>query len=271
MSTVALGSAKGSPGATTTALALASWWHHPLIVIEADAAGGDIAARCELPEEPGLVGMAAGLRRSPQLRQSPDSWIADHVQETSAGIRVVPAPAGSRQAGAAIELLRNTTPPPSPVGTDLLIDLGRVSDLRDLDSWIYGATSELFIWVCRPVLADLAHLVANLPKRQSADPNHAVVLCGAGPYPADEIASTLDVLVIGHLPNDPQGTDALWSGDGRRWGRSALGRASRNLFGAVRLAIDSEDDVKHSGGASSLAPLQSADQLLPEAKSSAHG
>jgi hypothetical protein len=270
MSMVALGSAKGSPGATTTTLALASWWHNPFIIIEADAAGGDIAARCGLPEEPGLVGLAAVLRRSPQLCRSPDTSFTDYVQETSPGIRVVLAPTGAHQTGAALDLLSNTTPPPSAVGTDLLIDIGRISDLRASASWINGGSSDLFVWICRPVLTDLAHLAAILDKRRSDGLNHVVVLCGPGPYPADEVASTLEVVVIGHLPNDPQGAAALWSGGGRTWVRSALGRASKNLVNAVHAEMNSGSDVSQTGSTASLDNFQTADPVLPEARSLLH-
>jgi hypothetical protein len=270
MRMVALGSAKGSPGTTTTTMALATWWHNPLIIIEADAAGGDIAARCGLSEEPGLVGMAAELRRSPQLRRNPDASITDHVQEISPGIRVLPAPAGSHQTEAALDLLSNTTPPPSPDGTDLLIDIGRIPGPRASASWITGDSSDLFVWVCRPELADLAHLAANLDKRQSAKRNNVVVLCGTGPYPADEVASTLGVVVIGHLPNDPQGAAALWSGGGRRWIRSALGRASRNLFTAVSAATDSQADLSQADSTSPRDSFQSAEPMLPESRTNGH-
>jgi hypothetical protein len=270
MNIVAVGSAKGSPGATTTTLALAYWWNDPCIVIEADAAGGDIAARCGMPEEPGLVGMAAGLRRIPQSGRSPDTWITDHVQEITAGIRVLVAPTGSHQTGAALDLISTSNPSLSSVGTDLLIDVGRDSDLRASASWIDGNSSDLFVWACRPVLADLAHLAAKLDRHQPDGRNHVVVLCGTGPYPADEVATTLDVVVIGRLPNDPQGAAALWSGGGRKWVRSALGRASRSLFDAVHAAIASEADVRHVVSNPPLDASMSAEQVLPEPRANAH-
>ena len=42
---IALCSDKGSPGVTTTALALGSAWVTPVVVVEADLAGGDLAIR----------------------------------------------------------------------------------------------------------------------------------------------------------------------------------------------------------------------------------
>ena len=59
---------KGSPGATTTTLALASTWPSPAIVVEADPAGGDLAIRLRtrdgtaLPEAPTVLTVAAAAR-----------------------------------------------------------------------------------------------------------------------------------------------------------------------------------------------------------------
>lgn len=66
MTVVALCSAKHSPGSTTLALALAcaaTEVDEPLpLVVEADPAGGDLAAHLGLPVSPGLVGLAAAFR-----------------------------------------------------------------------------------------------------------------------------------------------------------------------------------------------------------------
>ena len=128
MSVVALSSPKGSPGVTTLAVALASWWPRPSIVIEADPAGGDLAARLALPEEPGLVSLAAAHRRRPITASSKTTLLEPFVQETAAGIRAVVAPASPRQVVAALGLLPEVRPTLAPRGTDLLVDIGRMSE-----------------------------------------------------------------------------------------------------------------------------------------------
>ena len=95
-----MASVKGSPGVTTVALALASWWPRPVVVLEADPAGGDLAVRLGLPEDPGLVGLAAALRRHSQA-----DLLEHYAQESPLGIPVVPAPAGARQSAASVSLL----------------------------------------------------------------------------------------------------------------------------------------------------------------------
>ena len=65
---VALCSDKGSPGTTITALALASAWPEPAVVVEADAYGGDLAIRLRtqagdaLPEAPTVLTLATAAR-----------------------------------------------------------------------------------------------------------------------------------------------------------------------------------------------------------------
>lgn len=65
---VAICSDKGSPGATTTALVLASAWPSPAVVVEADPAGGDLAIRLRhgngtpFPEAPTVLTVATAAR-----------------------------------------------------------------------------------------------------------------------------------------------------------------------------------------------------------------
>jgi hypothetical protein len=274
MATLTLASAKGAPGVTTTALALSSWWHRPLIVLEADTAGGDLAARLGLSEEPGLVGLAAALRRRPQDQSPKHIAIDDYVQEASTGVRLIPGPAGSHQATSAVRLLSGTPAPQLPPGTDLLVDVGRTSDLREAggdatpdlprSGWVTGDASDLFIWICRPQLADLAHLAATLDQRGAAPAKQVVVLVGAGPYPAHEVAGSLGLPVLSHLPADSSGTAALWSGGGRIWARSAIGRASKSLAGLIGHDISGEFDEVPENGASEDGAQRTDDTVAVE-------
>ena len=68
MSLVALVSAKGSPGVTTTALALAGTWpeNRRVLLAELDPAGGDLAPRFGLHADPGVVQLGSAFRRKRQ-------------------------------------------------------------------------------------------------------------------------------------------------------------------------------------------------------------
>jgi hypothetical protein len=257
MTIVALASVKGSPGVTTTALALASWWPRPVVVMEADPAGGDLAARLGLPEEPGLVGLAASLRRDLRGGTPDGASIERYVQaaplRTASGeASVVTAPAGSRQAAAAVGLLSGLATLPVPDEADLLLDLGRVADTTDADrpstaQWLIEA-AHLLVWVARPQLADLAHLAAATEHQPDSAPEPWVILTGGGPYPAEEVATALAVTVLGNLPADPSGSAAVWAGGGRTWAHSALGRATRDVATAIAELVGAAPSVGSGGG-----------------------
>src|SRR4051812_43116182 len=64
---IALTSAKGSPGVTSTALALATAWPRPVVVAECDPSGGDVVAgllRAEQNPVGGLLQLALAARRA---------------------------------------------------------------------------------------------------------------------------------------------------------------------------------------------------------------
>jgi hypothetical protein len=252
MSIVVLTSAKGSPGVSTTTLALASWWKRPLILMEADPAGGDLAARLGMPEEPGLVGLAASMRRRPRGQTCDQDWLADYVQQSPSGAPLLLAPAGSHQATSALNLLAAAAPLPLPSGTDLLVDIGRATGPtgppdqathRSVPpAWTSHGSTYLMVWICRPHLSDLAHLAATL-SRQSGDlHDQAIVLSGTGPYPADEVEDTLGLSVLGHLPADSPGAAALWTNDRRKWSHCPLGRASKTLAAAIVADISQKEE-----------------------------
>jgi hypothetical protein len=260
VSIVALASAKGSPGVTTTALALASWWPRQAVLIEADPAGGDLAARTGLAEEPGLVGLAAAIRRNHPDVPLNGELLVRYEQRAPIGVEVVAAPASSQQAGAAVSLLAAQAARPAPTGGDLLVDFGRLAGQSGSDggtpSQQMSRAADLVVWVCRPELADLAHVTAALGPKHSEHPGETdavIVLCGGGPYPANEVAATLGRPVLGSLPADNPGAADLWAGRARSWAHSALGRATRDLAEALvgRLPDDSGAQAAESPDAPS--------------------
>ncbi|MEV0460406.1 hypothetical protein AB0H89_35095, partial [Catellatospora methionotrophica] len=64
MTLIAIVSAKGSPGASTAALAFTLTWPSPVLLAECDPAGGDLLAgylaRYELPANRGVLPLAWG-------------------------------------------------------------------------------------------------------------------------------------------------------------------------------------------------------------------
>ena len=91
---VAVCSDKGSPGATTTALAVAAAWPVPAVVVEADPYGGDLAIRVRtgagaaLPEAPTVLTAASAARTCPP--GSLPGLVARYAHPVNAQLSVLP-------------------------------------------------------------------------------------------------------------------------------------------------------------------------------------
>ena len=128
MNVVCLGS-KGS-AVTTTALALAGGWpvtSVPVVMVEADPAGGDIAARFDLAASPSLLTAAASLQ------QPTVGLLLEHTQTLPGGLRVLPAPLRSLEVGGGMNDFTRAVVAPLRGSHDvnLVIDAGRC-DVRTI-------------------------------------------------------------------------------------------------------------------------------------------
>ena len=90
MALIAVAADKGSPGVTTTAVALAAIWPRPVLLAECDPAGGDLVYRLpgqdgqRLDPHRGLLSLAVAARRGPQTHQ-----VWPHVQKLRGGLDVL--------------------------------------------------------------------------------------------------------------------------------------------------------------------------------------
>ncbi len=226
---LAVGSLKGSPGATTLALALADRWPaeggEPLVV-EADPAGGDLGARFGLAAGRGLVSLAAAGRRGGGQPRP----LADHVQPLPGGLQVLPAPAGAEHArqvlgelaGGGWSLLWSAA---QADGQTLIVDCGRLDPLTPAAPALRAA--DVLLLVVRPRDDELAHLAARIHVVQGwALPAwYVVVVAEAGrtpDYRVRDITRVLGPRVLGPLPYDTAAAGVL---AGRRQSRAGIGRS----------------------------------------------
>jgi hypothetical protein len=232
MSLVAVAAAKAAPGVTTSALAMAGMWPaaRQVLLVEGDPGGGDLAARFGLAAQPGLVSLAAAARR-----QVDSALVGEHAQTLPGGLGVLIGPPGAEQAAAALGMLA----PAVLAGLDGLDGVDIVADLGRLDpgSPALGLASvaSLLLLMVRPRLDELQHLAHRVTALRRECRALGVVLVGTGPYPAEEIAATLGVDVVGTLPTDLRAASLL-GGAGASAGalrRSPLVRAVRSLVEAV--------------------------------------
>lgn len=224
MTIVALGSIKGAPGVTTTVLALAAVWptSRGVVVAEVDPDGGVLAVRRELGLEPGLVTLAAALRRGSDV-------LSPHTQPLGASVRAIVTPPSAEQTRAALAVAgERLWQAFDALADDLLVDCGRLTTTSPVIAIARRATTTLV--VARPWLEDVAFLRERVPalRREGVDPR--VLLIGDGPYHRDEVAAAVEAPVTAVMPADRRSADAL---DGRTAGnltsRAPLIRGARQL------------------------------------------
>jgi len=224
--TIAVASAKGSPGVTTAVAALAATWpvERELVVVEVDPSGGDLAVRFDLAPEPGLVSLAAAGRR--ELRAD---TLREHTQDLTDGSaadvlprRVLVAPVSADQAVASLTALRGALPAVlADLGCDVLVDCGRLEPQSP--TFEVATKADLLVVVARPVVAEVHHLSARLASLRANAVS--LLLVGERPYSVSEVAEAVGANPLGTLPADARSAAALAGGHrnaARALRRSAL-------------------------------------------------
>ena len=246
----AFGSIRSS-GVTTLVLALAATWpaEQRVVAVEADPAGGTLAASAGWPAEPGLVSLAAAARRGAET-----SLVFEHCQHLPGGTPVLAAPARADQARGALRVLAPLLGRLGELDADVLVDCGRLEDTSPVLGVFEGADRQML--VSRGHLADL-QAVASWLETHPPGPGPGLVVVGDGPYPDAEIAEALGVPVVGHVPWDPGTPDALVAdaASDRRLRMAPLVRSARTL--AEHLARD----VSPVGAASAVEAVDEVDEL----------
>jgi hypothetical protein len=213
VATIAFASAKGSPGVTTAVAALAATWAvgRELVVAELDPSGGDLAVRCDLAVEPGLITLAAAGRR-----ELGSGTLLAHTQalplttgESGPTRRVLVGPVSADQASASLAALRGALGPAlAALDADVLVDCGRLDPGSPAYDVATGA--DLLVMVARPVVAEVHHLAARVGALKAGA--LALLLVGDRPYPVSEVATTVGASPLGTLPVDTRAAAALNDG-----------------------------------------------------------
>lgn len=229
---VALGSVR-SCAVTTLAAALAATWpeRRRVLLVEADPAGGTLAAGAGWPEEPGLVSLAAAARRGgdPQML-----W--EHCQQMAGGQAVLAGPASADEAASALGLLAPLLSRMGDLDADVVVDCGRLDPGSAALALWEGA--ERSVLVARPHIADLQAVATWLEHRPVPPGRLGLVTVGDGPYPDEEIADALGAEVLSRVAWDPRAVEVLLSAlaSSRELRVAPLVRAARTL--ADRLAAE---------------------------------
>ena len=270
MSIVVLASGKGSPGVTTTALALTLTWpladpvastgngdggdtasgrasRAPLdgtarvCLVDGDLAGSGIAPgylRGGVPDGGGLVGYA--IRGGLTGHARPRSL----ALEESGRRTVLLGLTDPAQARSVAPVLRRAIEDLDGDDTDVVVDLGRLVTPGEADAVAdVVRDADLALVVCRSTLASVSsarHVAArfrSLTTRPESRPRVGAVVVGAGrPYPSRDVARGVGVDVAAEIAWDPDAAAVLSDGAAPRWRftQSALLRSARAAATGLR-------------------------------------
>ena len=205
-------SAKGSPGVTTTVLALASRWPAPAVVVEADPMGGDMLAGvggAAVPATRTVLDLVVAARQTGVAAALPGQLVrpAPHCPPLLAGVGS-PAHAAAvpwGQLGAELARLP---------GRHVLADCGRYVPGNGIVELL--RRSHLVVLVLRsalPAVRAAARLVPLLDGELDAaggPPVVGVLIDPGRPYGVAEIEQACGLSIVGALPADPR-TARVWS------------------------------------------------------------
>ncbi|PYC65570.1 carbon monoxide dehydrogenase maturation protein [Streptomyces tateyamensis] len=234
MAVIVVGAAKGSPGASTSALALAAAWPGDVqpLVLEADAGGGDALLRFGLRDSPGLVSLAAASRRAGLTT----ALLRKHVQRLPGGVEMVVAPAESAQCMAALDALSPAWAEAELDDALLIVDCGGLGVVGPSAEKLLSA-SDVLVLVTAGSVEALAHTAEAAARLRDRVGTLVVAVVGHCPWPTAEVEAALGADACLMLPHDPP-TAALLRGRPAPRNRWPL-KPRRPLLDAVRrLALE---------------------------------
>jgi hypothetical protein len=256
---ISLLSAKGSPGVTTSVLALAARWPRTAIAVDLDPQGGDVLAGVgggRQPTRHGIVELLVEARNGSMLAAMGRQVVrpVPHSPPVLAGFG-----APGQAANVPWDLIGSHLV--DVPGADVLADCGRFAVDNPVSAVL--RRSDLILLVTGSSLRIVRAAARTLPliRREVGTAGDAIsgpgrlVLVIVGPdlpYTAEEIAGGCQAEVAGTLPHDPVAA-SVWSDGappGRGFQRSRLQRAAGVLASALadRAAACREVRISPPGG-----------------------
>ncbi|TDC83086.1 ParA family protein [Micromonospora sp. KC606] len=248
MAIIALVSAKGSPGVTTSALACTLSWHRRLVLAECDPAGGTILAGYlggALDGPRGIGELAVGELRDGSLETAFWSQLVD-LDAPKRERLLLPGVVDPAQAGSVTPLwqrfadffgeLDKGRPP-----YDVIVDCGRLQ--VGGPPWPILRAAAVVLMVTRARLPELSATRSMIRAVERDFAAHRVppdtlrLLPVGDGHGTGEIAKALRVPVIGRLPEDRRTADVLSLGGTVRANRPLM-RAAGGLEAPVRALLD---------------------------------
>lgn len=252
MATIAVTSAKGAPGVSTACLALALTWPRPVLLVDADPAGGDLLAGFYNGAQPagrGVLGATLEARRTPMR-----TGVWSQVLPLSEGrpTWLLPGVSSPRQVRSVDWVqLAAALPDVEHDGqlVDTLVDVGRLRPASEATNPDAPGPETLLRAADVVVLLTAGNLPAVRAAQLRVEQLQAmltaglggvgrlvcVLAAGRGPYGSGEIARELDVPVAATLPQDAKTAATLMAGAPARrgWRHAPLMRAAASTAGLL--------------------------------------
>lgn len=244
MALIVLTSASGSPGVTTTAVALALAWPRPVVLVEADPTGGSPVLagyfRGTVAPARGLIDLALAHRDDHVDAALPGTLlpIPGHEAWLLPGIR---GHLQARSLAPVWEPLSHSFKALERTGQDVIADAGRLGLTGSPEPLIHGA--DLTLLTLRTDLVSLsaakawAQTLREDFEAAGVTGNLGVLLVGEGrPYAASDVCRVMDLPVVASIAWDPAAAAVFSHGTNppHRFDGSPLVRSLR----AARVAIE---------------------------------
>lgn len=268
MAVIALVSAKGAPGVTTTALGLTLSWPRPVLLIEADVRGGSSVLagwlRATVPHDRSLVDAAIAHHDGRLAEELPNYTISLPPDEPESPRRLLPAiPRANQRAPLTpmwAPLARLAAQLGADTGTDVIIDGGQLWIDQGPDALLNGADALLLVTradlpAVTAAWAATGPLKAQLAAAGGGADCLALLLIGGrshGPatstYSVREIRDALGTPVLGRVAHDPAAAAVLHRGASiRRFERSDLMRSLKPVADAATHLAAHRTSLRPSG------------------------
>lgn len=242
---IALCGDKGSPGVTTTAVALASALPGPAIVVEADPLGGDLALRLRpggsaLPETPTVLSVVTAARANRDR-----GLVSAHAHQLNSSTHVVPGAVLAEQM-AKVADWPHLADALGRCSTPVFVDVGYLHSLSPLMH--VAARADIVIVVGRPDLTSvvrvrdrLARLAPELARARGAAPRLLPILITTPRHADADVADLAGILAdttatpflvdCGYIAHDQTAVRHLEAGEEPtgRLSRSPLLQTARSL------------------------------------------
>lgn len=223
MTMTALVSAKGSPGATTAALAFTLTWPGPCVLSECDPAGGSVQAGYlagSLPADRGIRELAVAELRGESLRELWWGQLVDLCPPDQRRL-LLPGITDPVQSGALRPVWERLATFFAALAHedryDMIMDCGRLATPNPPWPVLYAA--DLVLLTLRPTLPGVSAAVPAVRTLRSQLAEHgtrtarlALLLTGPGDQHARIVSRELDAPVLATLPDDPRTARVLCHG-----------------------------------------------------------